>query len=117
MKRVTEDPINIAISRDFLHITIHDHLACLRRWDLEFRILICLRGCLKKITWELTAAWSEAQITVPVKFIVGDLDVTYINPGAATIVGPVNLGFCFQSHRACEWTCPAVNGLTKLRID
>lgn len=32
-------------------------------------------------TWELTAAWTGAQIKVPVKFIVGDLDTTYNTPG------------------------------------
>lgn len=33
------------------------------------------------LTWELTAAWTGAQIKVPVKFIVGDLDTTYNTPG------------------------------------
>ena len=33
-------------------------------------------------TWELTAAWTRAEIKVPVKFIVGDLDLTYHFPGA-----------------------------------
>ncbi|XP_065879813.1 uncharacterized protein [Euphorbia lathyris] len=32
-------------------------------------------------TWELTAAWTEAQVKVPVKFIVGNLDITYNIPG------------------------------------
>jgi len=32
-------------------------------------------------TWELTAAWTGVQIKVPVKFIVGDLDITYNTPG------------------------------------
>lgn len=32
--------------------------------------------------WELTAAWTGAKIQVPVKFIVGDLDLTYNSPGA-----------------------------------
>ncbi|KAL3626543.1 hypothetical protein CASFOL_030092 [Castilleja foliolosa] len=32
--------------------------------------------------WELTAAWTGAQIKVPVKFIVGDVDLTYNAPGA-----------------------------------
>lgn len=31
--------------------------------------------------WELTAAWTNGQIKVPVKFIVGDLDITYNAPG------------------------------------
>ncbi|KAK3000975.1 hypothetical protein RJ639_022302 [Escallonia herrerae] len=31
--------------------------------------------------WELTAPWSGSQIQVPVKFIVGDLDLTYHFPG------------------------------------
>lgn len=33
------------------------------------------------LTWELTAAWTGVQIKVPVKFIVGDLDITYNTPG------------------------------------
>lgn len=32
-------------------------------------------------TWELTAPWTGVQIKVPVKFIVGDLDITYHIPG------------------------------------
>lgn len=32
-------------------------------------------------TWELTAPWTRVQIKVPVKFIVGDLDITYTIPG------------------------------------
>ena len=31
--------------------------------------------------WELTAPWTRAQIKVPVKFIVGDLDLTYNSVG------------------------------------
>ncbi|XP_020086425.1 uncharacterized protein LOC109708907 [Ananas comosus] len=31
--------------------------------------------------WELTAPWTGAQIKVPTKFIVGDLDLTYHIPG------------------------------------
>ncbi|KAL4378049.1 hypothetical protein GQ457_02G002470 [Hibiscus cannabinus] len=31
--------------------------------------------------WELTAPWTGLQIKVPVKFIVGDLDITYHIPG------------------------------------
>ncbi|XP_078439860.1 epoxide hydrolase 3-like [Wolffia australiana] len=31
--------------------------------------------------WELTAPWAGAQIKVPTKFIVGDLDLTYHSPG------------------------------------
>nr|XP_043640301.1 epoxide hydrolase A-like [Erigeron canadensis] len=34
------------------------------------------------INWELTAPWTGAQIKVPVKFIVGDLDLTYHTMGA-----------------------------------
>ncbi|XP_051128115.1 uncharacterized protein LOC127249388 [Andrographis paniculata] len=34
------------------------------------------------LNWELTAAWTGDQIKVPVKFIVGDLDLTYNAPGA-----------------------------------
>lgn len=33
------------------------------------------------ISWELTAPWTGAQVQVPVKFIVGDLDLTYHIPG------------------------------------
>ncbi|EYU46741.1 hypothetical protein ABFS82_04G013500 [Erythranthe guttata] len=33
------------------------------------------------LNWELTAPWSSVQIKVPVKFIVGDLDLTYNTPG------------------------------------
>lgn len=32
--------------------------------------------------WELSAPWTGAQVTVPVKFIVGDLDLTYSTLGA-----------------------------------
>lgn len=31
--------------------------------------------------WELCAPWTGSQIKVPVKFIVGDLDLTYNVPG------------------------------------
>ncbi|KAK4338874.1 hypothetical protein RND71_040336 [Anisodus tanguticus] len=34
------------------------------------------------LNWELTAPWTGAKIKVPVKFIVGDLDITYNSPGA-----------------------------------
>ncbi|XP_057772106.1 uncharacterized protein LOC130991747 [Salvia miltiorrhiza] len=34
------------------------------------------------INWELTAAWTGSKIQVPVKFVVGDLDLTYNAPGA-----------------------------------
>lgn len=34
------------------------------------------------LNWELSAAWSGAKVMVPVKFIVGDLDITYNAPGA-----------------------------------
>ncbi|XP_073066180.1 epoxide hydrolase 1 [Primulina eburnea] len=33
------------------------------------------------LNWELTAPWTGVQIKVPVKFIVGDLDITYNTPG------------------------------------
>ena len=32
-------------------------------------------------TWELAAPWTGVQIKVPVKFIVGDLDLVYNIPG------------------------------------
>ncbi|KAL4603538.1 epoxide hydrolase 3-like [Castanea sativa] len=34
-----------------------------------------------KLSWELTGPWTGQQIKVPVKFIVGDLDLTYSIPG------------------------------------
>ncbi|KAK3041931.1 hypothetical protein RJ639_002239 [Escallonia herrerae] len=33
------------------------------------------------LNWELTAPWTGAQVKVPVKFVVGDLDMTYTTPG------------------------------------
>ncbi|KAI5650830.1 hypothetical protein M9H77_36835 [Catharanthus roseus] len=33
------------------------------------------------LNWELTAAWTGAQIKVPVKFIIGELDITYNGAG------------------------------------
>ncbi|CAH9079130.1 unnamed protein product [Cuscuta europaea] len=33
------------------------------------------------LNWELMAPWTGVQIKVPVKFVVGDLDVTYNTPG------------------------------------
>ncbi|KAF3618431.1 putative bifunctional epoxide hydrolase 2-like [Capsicum annuum] len=33
------------------------------------------------LNWELTAAWTGAKVKVPVRFIVGDLDLTYNAPG------------------------------------
>ncbi|KAG5555112.1 hypothetical protein RHGRI_012591 [Rhododendron griersonianum] len=33
------------------------------------------------LNWELTAPWTGAQVKVPVKFLVGDLDLTYNSPG------------------------------------
>ncbi|GFZ13977.1 alpha/beta-Hydrolases superfamily protein [Actinidia rufa] len=33
------------------------------------------------LNWELTAPWTGAQVKVPVKFMVGDLDLTYNSPG------------------------------------
>ncbi|KAL5561423.1 hypothetical protein UlMin_031170 [Ulmus minor] len=34
-----------------------------------------------RLTWELTAPWQGAQVKVPTKFILGDLDLTYQFPG------------------------------------
>lgn len=34
------------------------------------------------LTWELTAPWTGGEVKVPVKFIVGDLDLVYHMPGA-----------------------------------
>ena len=36
--------------------------------------------------WEITAPWTGAQVKVPVKFIVGDLDLTYHMPGVKDYV-------------------------------
>ncbi|CAA3010394.1 bifunctional epoxide hydrolase 2-like [Olea europaea subsp. europaea] len=33
------------------------------------------------LNWELTAAWTGVQIKIPVKLIVGDLDMVYTTPG------------------------------------
>jgi len=41
----------------------------------HFIVLISCRN------WELTAPWTGVQIEVPVKFVVGDLDLTYHVPG------------------------------------
>ncbi|KAK4768250.1 hypothetical protein SAY87_003391 [Trapa incisa] len=38
------------------------------------------------LNWELTAPWNGAKVTVPVKFIVGDLDMTYTTPGVKDYV-------------------------------
>lgn len=38
------------------------------------------------LNWELTAAWTGAQVKVPVKFIVGDLDMVYTTPGTKEYV-------------------------------
>ncbi|KAJ4954432.1 hypothetical protein NE237_011215 [Protea cynaroides] len=34
------------------------------------------------LNWELMAPWTGVQVKVPVKYIVGDLDLTYNSPGA-----------------------------------
>ncbi|XP_027063300.1 epoxide hydrolase 2-like [Coffea arabica] len=36
---------------------------------------------LNNVTWELTAPWTGAQVKVPTKFVVGELDLTYHMPG------------------------------------
>nr|XP_043635691.1 epoxide hydrolase A-like [Erigeron canadensis] len=38
------------------------------------------------LNWELTAPWTGVQIKVPVKFIVGDLDLTYNTPGVKDFI-------------------------------
>eukprot|EP00262_Sarcandra_glabra_P005896 TRINITY_DN1783_c0_g1_i1.p1 TRINITY_DN1783_c0_g1~~TRINITY_DN1783_c0_g1_i1.p1 ORF type:complete len:317 (+),score=18.42 TRINITY_DN1783_c0_g1_i1:175-1125(+) len=38
------------------------------------------------LNWELAAAWNGAQVKVPVKFIIGDLDLTYHKPGVQDYV-------------------------------
>ncbi|GKB95944.1 bifunctional epoxide hydrolase [Tanacetum coccineum] len=44
------------------------------------------------LNWELIAAWTGEQIKVPVKFIVGDMDLTYNTPGAKDFIHKG--GFC-----------------------
>ncbi|BBH10433.1 alpha/beta-Hydrolases superfamily protein [Prunus dulcis] len=39
-----------------------------------------------KKTWEITGPWTGLQIKVPVKFIVGDLDITYHIPGVKNYI-------------------------------
>lgn len=36
--------------------------------------------------WELTTAWDGVQVRVPVKFVVGELDIVYTTPGAKEYV-------------------------------
>ncbi|KAG9147779.1 hypothetical protein Leryth_026431 [Lithospermum erythrorhizon] len=38
------------------------------------------------LNWQLLAPWTGVQIKVPVKFIVGDLDLTYNTPGVKEYV-------------------------------
>lgn len=38
------------------------------------------------LNWELTAPWTGVQVRVPVKFIVGDLDMVYTTPGTKEYV-------------------------------
>ncbi|KAL3538204.1 hypothetical protein ACH5RR_001570 [Cinchona calisaya] len=38
------------------------------------------------LNWELTASWTGALVKVPVKFIVGDLDMIYTTPGTKEYV-------------------------------
>lgn len=45
--------------------------------SLSFSLFVCFY-CRN---WELTAPWTGTQVKVPVKFIVGDLDLTYNAPG------------------------------------
>lgn len=44
----------------------------------------CLCKCCRN--WELMALWTGVQIKVPVKFIVGDLDLTYNTPGVKDFI-------------------------------
>ncbi|KAI5587216.1 hypothetical protein BDE02_05G016600 [Populus trichocarpa] len=43
------------------------------------------------LNWELTAPWTGTLVEVPVKFVVGDLDMVYTTPGAKEFVN--NGGF------------------------
>ncbi|GFZ13980.1 alpha/beta-Hydrolases superfamily protein [Actinidia rufa] len=45
----------------------------------EFKFRCILKADL--LSWELTAPWTGVQVKVPVKFIVGDLDLVYSIPG------------------------------------
>ncbi|KAL0375781.1 UNVERIFIED_CONTAM: hypothetical protein Scaly_0695700 [Sesamum calycinum] len=36
--------------------------------------------------WELTAAWTGSKVKVPVKFVVGDVDMVYTTPGVKEYV-------------------------------
>ncbi|PIA61317.1 hypothetical protein AQUCO_00300688v1 [Aquilegia coerulea] len=38
------------------------------------------------LNWELTAAWTGKKVEIPVKFIVGDLDLTYNSPGTKEFI-------------------------------
>ncbi|KAL9378924.1 hypothetical protein Peur_027406 [Populus x canadensis] len=38
------------------------------------------------LNWELTASWTGAPVIVPVKFVVGDLDMVYTTPGMKEFV-------------------------------
>ncbi|KAL8103371.1 epoxide hydrolase 1-like [Apium graveolens] len=38
------------------------------------------------LTWELTAPWTGAQVMVPTKFIMGDLDLVYHMPGSKEFI-------------------------------
>ncbi|KAK8614534.1 hypothetical protein V6N13_068334 [Hibiscus sabdariffa] len=62
---LSEDDINYFASK-FNHKGFTGALNYYRAWNLS---------------WELTAPWSGVQIQVPVKFIVGDQDLTYHIPG------------------------------------
>lgn len=46
--------------------------------------LIYSFNCIR--TWELTAPWASAQVMVPTKFIVGDLDLVYHMPGTQEFI-------------------------------
>ncbi|KAH6781025.1 alpha/beta-Hydrolases superfamily protein [Perilla frutescens var. hirtella] len=38
------------------------------------------------LSWELTAPWTGAQVKVPVKFMIGDMDLTYSFPGVKEFI-------------------------------
>lgn len=48
--------------------------------NVRVNSLCCCRN------WELTAPWTGLQVKVPVKFIVGDLDMGYTTPGTKEYV-------------------------------
>ncbi|WMV19077.1 hypothetical protein MTR67_012462 [Solanum verrucosum] len=51
------------------------------------------------LNWELTAPWTEAKIEVPVKFIVGNLDLTYNSARVKDYINRSGLKKCTFARR------------------